>query len=258
MTTIATGSGRRAWEVAARAGYAASGLVHVLIGLLAVQLAAGGGSGSTDQTGAFSQIASTPFGAVTLWVSVVAFVALAAWQAAAAISGAAGETGDRAKAGAKAAVYLALAVTAFGVLQGAGSSDGTSSFTGRLMQAPGGRVLVGAVGLGVLAVAVHHVRKGWRRTFLDDLRRLPAGPAGRWAERAGVVGYVAKGAALGVVGVLFVLAASHADPGEAGGLDAALQTLRDAPAGPLLLGLVAVGLVAFGLYCGVRARFARM
>ena len=244
--------------MAARGGYAASGLVHLLIGVLAVQLAVGGGQGSADQSGAFAQIASTPFGAVTLWVAVVAFVALAAWQGAAAVTGAAGETGERVKAGGKAAMYLALAVTAFGVLQGAGSSDGTSSLTGRLMQAPAGRVLVALVGLGVLVVAVHHVRKGWRRTFLEDLRRLPAGRTGRWAERAGVVGYVAKGVALGVVGVLFVLAALHADPGEAGGLDAALQTLRDAPAGPFLLVLVALGLVAFGAYCGVRARLARM
>lgn len=258
MTTIATGSGRRAWEVAARGGYAASGLVHLLIGVLAVQLAVGGGQGSADQTGAFAQIATTPFGTVALWVSVVAFVALAAWQGASALSGAAGDTGERLEAGGKAVMYLALAVTAFGVLQGAGSADGTSSFTGRLMQAPAGRVLVALVGLGVLVVAAHHVRKGWRRTFLEDLRRLPAGRTGRWAERAGVVGYVAKGVALGVVGALFVLAALHADPGEAGGLDAALQTLRDAPAGPFLLVLVAVGLVAFGAYCGVRARFARM
>jgi len=260
MATIATSSRQGAWELGARAGYAASGLVHVLIGILAAQLALGSSGGSADQSGAFSEIASTPFGAVVLWITVVAFVALGAWYAAAAISGAAGRTSDRAKAGGKAVMYLALGATAFAFARGSGTGSGsqTSSMTSELMQAPGGRFLVGAVGLGTVAVAAYHVHKGLRRRFLQDLRRLPAGTAGRVAERAGVVGYVAKGVALGIVGALFVVAAVHADAQEATGLDGALQTLRDAPGGPVLLLLVALGLVAFGAYCGVRSRFGRL
>lgn len=260
MTTVSTRSGQHAWELGARAGYAASGLVHLLIGVLAVQLALGDGSGSADQSGAFAQIASTSFGAVVLWITVVAFVALGAWQGAAAISGAAGETSDRVKAGAKAVMYLALAATAFSFVQGGGSSssDQTSSFTGQLMQAPAGRVLVGLVGLGVVAVGGYHVYKGLKKKFLEDLHRLPAGTAGRVARTAGVVGYAAKGVALGIVGVLFVVAAASADPQEASGLDGALQALRDAPAGTFLLLLVGLGLIAFGGYCAVRSRFGRL
>jgi hypothetical protein len=260
MSTVAARSGQHAWEVGARAGYAASGLVHVLIGVLALQLALGSGGGSADQSGAFQQIAQTSFGALVLWVSVVAFVALGAWQAAAALSGAAGETSDRVKSGAKAVVYLALAGTAFSVLQGGGSSSSgqTTSMTGQLMQAPAGRVLVGAVGLAVVVVGGYHVYKGLTKRFLEDLHRLPSGTTGRVARTAGVVGYAAKGVALGVVGVLFVVAAAHANPDEASGLDGALQALREAPAGPVLLVLVALGLVAFGGYCAVRARFGRL
>ncbi len=260
MSTVATTSGQHAWELGARAGYAASGLVHVLIGVLAAQLALGSSEGSADQSGAFAQIASTPFGALVLWVSVVAFVALGAWQAAAAVSGAAGETSDRAKAGGKAVMYLALAGTAFAFARGGGSSSGeqTSSTTGELMQATGGRLLVGAVGVAVVAVGGYHVYKGLAKTFLDDLQRLPAGTTGRVARTAGIVGYAAKGVALGVVGVLFVVAAATADPQEASGLDGALHALREAPAGPVLLLLVAAGLVAFGGYCAVRSRFGRL
>ncbi|UZN01748.1 DUF1206 domain-containing protein [Cellulomonas sp. S1-8] len=258
MATVATRSPQGAWELGARAGYAASGLVHVLIGVLAAQLALGSSSGSADESGAFSAIAATPFGAGVLWVSVVAFVALGAWQAAAALSGAAGETSDRVKAGAKAVIYLALAAAAYTVLQGGSSGGQTSSTTATLMQAPGGRLLVGAVGVGVVVVGVYHVYKGLTKKFLEDLHRLPTGTAGRVARMAGVVGYAAKGVALTIVGVLFVVAATNANPQEATGLDGALQTLRDAPAGPVLLMLVAAGLVAFGGYCGVRSRFGRL
>jgi len=258
MATVATRSPQGAWELGARAGYAASGLLHVLIGVLAAQLALGSSGGSADESGAFSTIAASPFGAVVLWFSVVAFVALAAWQAAAALSGAAGETADRVKSGAKAVVYLALAATAYSVLQGASSGGQTESATARLMQSTGGRLLVAAVGVGVVVVGVYHVHKGLTKKFLQDLHRLPTGTAGRVARNAGVVGYAAKGAALVIVGVLFVVAAATANPQEASGLDGALQTLRDAPAGPVLLLLVALGLVAFGAYCGVRSRFGRL
>ncbi|QGQ19062.1 DUF1206 domain-containing protein [Cellulomonas sp. JZ18] len=261
MTTVAARSSGNVWEVGARAGYAASGLLHVLVGVLAVQLAVGGGGGSADQSGAFAQVAQTPFGAVALWFAVVALAALGAWQAAAALSGAVGGAGDRAKAAGKAVVYLALAATALTFARGggsAGSGGRTSDATAALMQAPAGRLLVGAVGVGVVAVAAYHVHKGVRQRFLEDLHRLPAGRTGRWARRAGVAGYVGKGAALAVVGVLFVVAAVQADPGEATGLDGALHALRDAPAGPVLLLLVALGLVAYGAYSLVRARFGRL
>lgn len=258
MATVAAGSTHGAWELGARAGYAASGLVHVLIGVLAAQLALGSPGGGADETGAFTAIAGTPFGGVVLWFSVVAFVALAAWQAAAALSGVAGATADRVKAGAKAGVYLALAATAFAVVRGASSGSQTGSTTARLLQSTGGRALVGAVGVGVVVVGIYHVHKGLTKKFLQDLQRLPSGTAGRVARTAGVVGYAAKGVALTVVGVLFVTAAATADPQEATGLDGALQALRDAPAGPVLLLLVAAGLVAFGVYCGVRSRFGRL
>jgi len=232
-------------------------LVHVLIGGLAAQLALGSSGGSADQSGAFAEIAGTPFGAVVLWFSVVAFAALGVWQAAAAVSGAAGGASDRAKAGGKAVMYLALAATAFAFARGSGSGSGgqTSSMTAELMRAPGGRLLVGALGVAVVVVGAYHVHKGATRGFLDDLHQLPSGRGGRAARWAGVVGYVAKGVALGIVGVLFVVAAATADPQEATGLDGALQALRGAPAGPVLLLLVAAGLVCFGAYCAVRSRF---
>ncbi|WP_028046590.1 DUF1206 domain-containing protein [Cellulomonas sp. URHE0023] len=266
-TTSGTRNAQRSWEVAARAGYAVSGVLHVLIGLLALRVALGPGDSEADQSGAMSAIAATPFGGVVLWFSVLAFVALGVWQLATAVgagspgrSTATASGSERAKAAARAVVYLALAFTALTFARGGGSdsSEQAQDATATLMSAPGGRFLVGAVGVAVVAVGAYHVHKGVTKKFLRDLRGLPPAPADSVARRFGVVGYTGKGIALGVVGALFVVAAVTEDPSKSTGLDGAMHTLRDQPAGAALLVLVALGLVAYGLYSFVRARYGRI
>lgn len=257
------------WELAARAGYAVSGVLHVLIGVLALQVAVGGGSQQADQSGALGTVAATPFGGAALWFFVVAFAALGAWEVAKAVRGApptsggaqgSRTTGWRAKAAGRALVYLALAVASFAYARGSGASSEqqTADLTSRLMSAPGGRILVALVGVAIVGVGVYHVVKGVKKKFLADLHRLPSGTAGRVVERLGVWGYALKGVALGVVGILFVVAAAKADPEAAGGLDQALHTLREQPGGPFLLGLVALGFVAYGGYAFARSRYGRL
>src|SRR5690606_14706205 len=160
---------------------------------------------------------------IVLWGAVVAFVALGAWQATDAVRGL--DTKDRVKAAGKAGVYLALAITSWSVATGSGGEDGDSraqSFATTLMEAPAGRVLVGAVGLGILIAGGFHVWTGWTQKFRENLRT----PSGRKISRAvsitGTAGYIAKGVALGVVGVLFVYAAISADPDQAQGIDGAV------------------------------------
>jgi hypothetical protein len=259
MGTTARGAAQQAGdnpiiETGARVGYAANGLLHLLIAWIAVQVAWGGGAGEADQTGALSSLAGTPLGSALLWVLAVGFGLLGVWQVAEAIGR--HDTKERVKAIAKAVVYLALAWTAVSVVQGSASSgsDQTESVTARLMGQSFGQALVVLVGLVVLGVAAHHVTKGWRATFLQDLR----GDPGPNAERMGRVGYIAKGIALAVLGGLFVAAAVTRDPEKASGLDGALRALLDLPLGKVLLTLVALGLAAYGLYSFVRARYARV
>ena len=134
-----------------------------------------------------------------LWVCVVGFLLLAVWQLFEAAIGY-GETSDRLKAAAKGVTYLFFAWTTFKVGQGASSSaeKQTEDFTAGLMGSPGGRLLVGVVGLVVLGIAGYHVYKGWTKKFLEDLREHP----GDWAVTAGRIGYIAKGIALVIVGLL--------------------------------------------------------
>ena len=244
-------------EWGARLGYVTLGLIHLLIAWIALKVAwgIGGGSKNADTSGALQTLASTGTGVVLLWVCVVGFLLLAVWQLLEAAVGY-GETSDRLKAVAKGVTYLFFAWTTFKVGQGAGSSaeKQTEDFTAGLMGSPGGRLLVGLVGLVVLGIAGYHVYKGWTKKFLEDLREHP----GDWAVTAGRIGYIAKGVALVIVGFFFLVAAWQADPDKAQGLDGALKTLKDAPFGPFLLTLVAAGIAAYGVYSFARARYARV
>lgn len=248
---------------AARAGYAVSGLLHILIGWIAIHLAfrstssSGGGSAGTsaDQEGALAQLGEAPWGASLLWFSVIALVALAAWQAIEAVAGEGG-AGARVRATAKAITYLALGVLAWQVAQGGGSGDGSQ--TGALMSSGLGRVAVAAAGAVVVGVGGYHVYKGLSQKFTEDLQGGTAGGLGRGVIGVGVAGYAAKGVALVVVGVLFVVGAVQADPEKVSGLDVALRTQAELPFGKVLLVVVACGFVAYGFYSFARSRYARM
>lgn len=246
-------------ELLARGGYAVSGLLHLVVGVLAVQVATGSASSEeADQTGALAAIAETPGGTALLWFAVVAFAALGLWQLLVALSGSL-ETPDRLKAAGKAVLYVALGFLAVQVVTGSsGGSGQEEGFTATIMQMPGGTLLVGAAGVGIVAAGVYHVVKGWRKKFLEDLRGGTGGHVGRVVVQLGRVGYIAKGVALGVLGGLFVAAAVQSDPQQAGGLDAAFATVAAQPFGAVLLIAVGLGFAAYGLYSFARARYARM
>src|SRR3712207_2266044 len=258
-----------ALENLARVGLIASGVVHLLIAWLALQLAFGGGSGgSADQPGALATVAASPLGQPLLWLLPVRLAALALWPAAQIPPrprglSASGEARKKAvtktvKSVAKTIVYLALAVLAVRAATGGGQSG-----SGQQQQQaagvfgwPGGRWLVGAVGLVVIGVGVYLVAKGLRKKFLEEVDLTSASARTRaLVEKLGLVGYPAKGVALAVVGALLTWAAITFDPTKATGLDGALRTILDAPFGRVLLTLVALGIAAFGAYCFVRARY---
>ncbi|WP_085873948.1 DUF1206 domain-containing protein [Nocardioides sp. PD653] len=257
-TTAAQGAATRAGdhpviEWGARLGYAASGVLHLVIAWLAVQIATGSG-GQASQSGALAAVAHQPFGLFLLWVLAIGFALLAIWQVTELFT--AREAFDKAKAGGKAVMYAALSYTSFVFALGGHTSSNkqTQDFTHTLMDAPAGRVLIGVVGLGVIGIALYHVYKGWKQKFLSDLQEHP----GRWAVVAARVGYIGKGIALLAVGVLFIAAAFHHQVGKTTGLDGALKSLRDLLAGQAILIGVALGLAAYGIYSFARARYARV
>ncbi|WP_369370474.1 DUF1206 domain-containing protein [Promicromonospora sp. Populi] len=254
--------GSRAVHVLARGGYVASGVLHLLVAWVAVQLALGRPTGEADQSGAFRTLGQLPGGELALWAVAVGFAALALWQVGTAILGvpnAEHQAGARAKSVAKAVLYGVLAGSSVRYAQGAGGGgESEESLTAGVLSMPGGAWLVGAVGLVIVGVGVYHVVKGVRKKFLRDLTGTGGSSVRPVVVRLGQAGYVAKGIALGVVGGLVLTAAVTTDPSQAGGLDEALHTMRDQPYGPALLLVVGLGIAAFGGYSFARARFARL
>jgi hypothetical protein len=244
----------------------AYGVVHLLVGWLALHVAWGGSGDRADQSGALQALAEQPFGPALLWWVALGFVALTIWQASEAIWGfQGGETKKRVRrrvtAGAKAVVYLLLAISAarFAMGSGQSSSQSQQSTTQGVLGLPLGRVLVVLAALIVVAVGVSHVRKAFTKKFLKeiDTSSMPSG-ARTTITRLGQVGYAGKGAALTVVGLLLGYAAITFDSGKAQGLDGAMRTIVAQPFGQILLTLVALGLVAFGLFALAQSRYRPM
>jgi hypothetical protein len=254
-------------EGLARVGLIAYGVVYLLIGWLALQIAWGASaSKSADTSGALRTLADQPFGKILLWLVALGLVALALWQASEAIWGyrnreAAKRIPKQATSGAKAVIYAALGISAALVALGSGSSSSQSQqhATSGVLAWPGGRVIVVVAGLIIIGVGVAEVVKGVKKSFSEQIDTSSLSPAAReGVARLGQVGYIAKGVAFGVVGGLLSYATLTFDRQQAQGLDGALQTILAQPFGKFLLTAVALGFVAFGLFAMLQARYRRM
>ncbi|WP_306919549.1 MULTISPECIES: DUF1206 domain-containing protein [unclassified Arthrobacter] len=254
----------RALELVARAGFAVSGILHLLVGLVAIRVAMGD-EGEADVSGAVEQLAGQPAGPVLLWGSFAACVALALWQ----ISDAIFEfehlpgkkkLGKKLKAALQAVVYAGLAVTLASFANGAGKdhTTSTSDLTVSVMKAPGGYALLLAIGAAVAITGIVYVVRGFRQSFAKYLR-LPASDKARTALAVlGVGGYAAKGIALLLAGLLIIVATVTAHPEESTGIDGGLKGLRDQPFGFYMLAAVGAGLICYGIFMMVRSRLAKM
>ena len=257
-------SNSRAFVAVARTGFAVSGVLHVLVGAIAVQLAFGK-AGEADQGGAMGELAARPAGYILLWLGAVSCVALVLWQASEAIFGyrhlqkkamlrhrlsAAGQG--------LAFLFLALAFASFASGRSRDSGEATSDSSIQVMKAPFGPQLLIAVGVVVALVGVAFAVRGVRTSFTRQLKMPASAPARRFLTVLGVAGYVAKGTALFLVGLLFIVSTLQADPEEATGLDGALKAVRAQPYGPYVLTLLGAGLVCYGCFQITKAKFARM
>jgi Domain of Unknown Function (DUF1206) len=252
-------------ELLGRAGMVCYGIIHILVGYLALRIAFGDQSEQADQRGALTEVGSGGGGKVVLWILAVGLFAYAGWQLLLAarsyqwVQKKSKRTRKRISAVVRAIIGVSIGITAVSLASGSsggGSGDQQQkSRTAELLSLPAGRLLVGVVALVVIGVAVALVRRGVRKSFLKDLNTgdLPAGSQ-RWVTRLGVAGYIAKGLVLGIVGVLLGFAALHRNAGEAGGLDAALKTVASQPFGTAALVVVALGLAAYGVYCFAAAK----
>lgn len=246
---------------AVRIGLVAYGLVHLMLAWLAGQLALGEKAEGASNAGALHAIAEQPLGGVLIWMIAVGMMLLVVWRVLEFAFGhrEISDTGKRWRKRAaslgKGVLYAALAWSAVKTAVGDGSSGGTDSTTAKLMDLPGGQLIVGAVGLAIIAYGAMLVRRGWTEKFTEHLdAQGQSGADGRAYVLFGKVGYIAKGIAIGIVGGLFGYAAITHRAKESGGLDQALQTVLEQPFGQGLLIAIALGLACYGLFCFARAR----
>lgn len=253
-------------ERVARVGYVAKGIVYVAIGSLALREALGAGGQTTDPSGAMRSIGSQPFGGIMLAVLAAGLAAYALWKLVQGITDPDGKGSDahgllrRAGYVGSGAIHGLLAFTAAQSILGAeDSSEDAMTASAMAYQPPLGQILVGLVGLIVVGVGLYQLYAAYEAKFLEDLRLDRMGDLQtRWVTYAGRAGTAARALAIGVAGAFVILAAYQSDPKETRGLGEALETVQHQPFGSYMLGIVAAGLLVYGLFMFTIAFYRRI
>lgn len=250
-------------EWAARAGYAAKGIVYGLVGVLAVQQAVGRGGDISGTSGALEHIRSAPFGQALLWAVVVGLAGYVVWRLVQALVDPEADASDDDHRWANRLFYFGSAVL-YGLLawsavdllvgNGGGSSGGGSqSWAARLMGTGWGVWVVAAIGVGIIGRGLLQLWKAYTESFREKIASFDLGPGRqKWTVAASRLGLTARGVTFGIIGGSFVHAALTHDPSEARGLEGSLEFLVRSP---WLLGAVGGGLVGYAIYQWVKARY---
>ena len=254
-------------ERLARFGYAAKGVVYGIVGLLAAQAAFGTGGKTTDTKGALQEIVTQPFGKVLLGVVAIGLFGYVLWQFVQAIKDPEGKGTDtkgilqRIGYAISGIIYAGLALSAVRIILGSpsGNSNSTQDWTARLLSQPFGQWLVGTVGAFIIGLGFYQFYKAFTTKFRKEFNLSELSDTEqKWVKAISRFGLAARGVVFCLIGFFLIQAARKSDAGEAGGLGEALETLREQPYGAWLLGIVALGLIAYGIYMVMQARYRRI
>jgi len=251
----------------ARVGFAARGMVYILIGWFALDVAVNGGQ-PMDNQGALGTLAGAPLGHALLGICAIGFVGYAIWRLTEAITDPENRSRDmkgrleRAGYAVSGITHLTLATAAARLALKQTSAQGSSpgdqsaeSWSGWLLAQPGGTAMLIVVGCGFFAVAAAQAVKAYKARFDELDAQVPAPHYVRWIGRCG---YAARAVIFAIIGWFLIMAATNHDADRAGGLGEALKQLRAQPEGAAILGIVAFGLALFGLFSLIEARYRRI
>jgi hypothetical protein len=264
LPTLESGM-KNKFELLARCGYVARGVVYVLLGGLALASAFWGVGQEPSSENALSNLLGAPFGRLLLGAVALGLFGYILWRLAQGFldadhhgsdpKGLAARSGSLLSAAGNATLAIAAASLALGA-GGQGGGNGEDSLTAWLMGQPFGRWLVGALGIAVVVAGLFQMWRGYTKKYQKRLD-VPSAHAPK-IHAVSLFGLAARGAVFVVVGGLFVYAALTVNPQQAGSTTEALDYIRQLPFGRFLYGLAALGLVAFGLYGLVQARYRRI
>ena len=249
-------------------GWAAKGVVYTIAGVLALTVVFGsfgwstpGSNEEASPNGAIKTIAGSPGGALLLWVLGLSMLLYAAWRVTSAVfpgSHDAEASAKRIGYVVSAVIYTTFAITAItlaraGAADSAQAADGNSkvtNLTGRVMSYGIGRWLIGLIGVIVIAAGIYRLVKGLKQDVEDELDLSGMSPERvLWTRRLGAIGEVGRGIAIGVIGFFLLRAALDFDADQATGLDGALRRLALETWGVLVVAVIALGFVAYGVFC---------
>lgn len=255
-------------EILTRIGYGARGLIYITMGLLAVDVALGKGGALASPQGAIAAIGKQPGGLILLWAVLLGLVSYALWGIVRAVYDPLHKGHDTkgllARFGflASAFGYAILVWPTYGYITGASkttSGAGTQKFIASIMAMPWGRWAIGILGLAVLAGGLYQIYLGFKAGFDKQFQTYALTPEEvKVVTDVGRFGTSARGVVFAFVGGLIILAAYRANPSQPVGMDAALAALLHQPYGVWLLGIIAVGLIAFGFYSMLGALWFRL
>lgn len=254
-------------EKLARFGYAAKGVVYVVLGFLAFLAAFNWGGEVTGSEGALVTVARQPFGRVALFLVALGLLGYVAWQLVQVIydpehdDSGLSAWGHRLPYAASGLAYGGLALFAFKTAfnQPTSSGDSSNEQTATLLAQPFGQWLVGAVGVCFVAYGCYNFYRAYSTKFRRHLKLYEmSAKEESWSTRIGRFGLTAKGVVAVIIGYFFIQAALAADPSRSEGTEGALHAIQRQPHGALLMGLVALGLMAYGIHMGVQARYRRI
>lgn len=251
----------------ARAGMAGSGVLYVTVAVLAATVAVDGRGSTTDSQGALRTLAQEQLGSALLVVLAIGFAGYALWRFAVAALGEKLEAAEDLNAlkriwyVARGGFFAYLSGATIAVLTGSRGEDRREEAraSAEVLSWPGGRWIVLAAGLGVVAYAAGAGYRGVTRGFEDDLKQGQlSGDSRRWVLRLGTAGYLAKATVFALIGIFLLRTAWQHDPQESKGLDGALAEIAQRPYGNALLGLTAAGLLCWGLFRFAQARYRKV
>ncbi|MDX5348404.1 MAG: DUF1206 domain-containing protein [Hymenobacteraceae bacterium] len=270
-------------EKYARFGIAAKGIVYCLLGILAFMAAfeIGGSSAEADKQGAFKLILEQPFGKVLVAIVALGLLGYVMWRFIQAIKDPDQKGSDAKGIGIRIGyafsglIYLALAYYAATLVfrdlpsgssggsgSGSGGGSGDSSnafFVDKLLEQPFGQWLVGIVALGIIIKGLYQFYRAFTGKFKRKVDTSTLDHKAQEAfDKAGRIGYTSRGVVLCIIGYFFIRAAFQADPSEAKGTSSAFSFIEQSSYGSWLLGLVAIGLVGYGVFMFFKAKYRRM
>ncbi len=255
-------------EALERLGYVARGVVYAVIGILALQVILGKGGKLTDPMGAISTIGNTPLGGIVLYVILVGLAGYGLWGLVRAFADPLHKGSDasgivkRIGFAVSGISYLLLGVDTYQIIQGAGKGSQTTQLqqaAGTLLTKSWGIYVVAFVGLVIIVAGLLQVNEGFHPSFDKQFKVYQlTGSQQKWITRMGRFGMAARGLIFTLVGIFLFLAALQNNPAQAKGFDAVLATILQQPYGPLLLGVVAVGLIGFGIYSAMSGFWLRL